>query len=53
MKNYLKSVRNELVCGLNPFASVVQSAEVLSLNGNARQKYAQCAWLLYIHFPKS
>ena len=37
---------------VNPFASAVQSADVLSVNGNARQKYAQCAWLLYIRFPK-
>ena len=47
------SIWVESCFNFNPFATTVQSAEVLSLNGNARQKYAQCVCLLYIRFPKS
>ena len=31
---------------INPFASAIQSAEVLSLNGSARREYVQYALLL-------
>ena len=34
------------VIRLNPFASAIQSAEVLSLNGSAQREYVQYALLL-------
>lgn len=37
------SVENTNILRFNPFALAVQSADVLSLNGNGRQRYAQYA----------